>query len=112
MALRAKVLLSAFLFATVGFVVPRLEPAIASNIITVNSTLDGPDSNDSNCTLREAVESANADLSPDGDCADGSGTDTINFSPAIDTQAITLSGPVDILTPVTITGNGRTKTIV
>ena len=53
-----------------------------SNIITVNNTTD-PASTSGNgfCTLREAINNANATSDTSGgDCAAGTGTDTINFS--------------------------------
>jgi hypothetical protein len=53
-----------------------------SNIITVNNTTD-PASTSGNgfCTLREAINNANAASDTSGgDCAPGTGTDTIKFS--------------------------------
>ncbi|NJN44570.1 MAG: hypothetical protein HC806_07525, partial [Anaerolineae bacterium] len=48
---------------------------------------------DSQCTLREAIANADADSdTTGGDCAAGSGTDTISFDPSIFQGTITLSG--------------------
>jgi len=52
------------------------------NVITVNNFTD-PASTSGNgfCTLREAINNANAASdTPGGDCVAGTGTDTINFS--------------------------------
>ena len=58
--------------------------------ITVNSTSDGgPSPNTGNCTLREAIVSANTDTasgSVAGECAAGSGIDTINFDASFNGQ--------------------------
>src|ERR1700720_4614980 len=54
----------------------------SSNTITVNNTTD-PASTSGNgfCTLREAINNANAASDTSGgDCAPGTGTDTIKFS--------------------------------
>lgn len=54
----------------------------AATTITVNSTADDA-SNDGECTLREAITAANSDTASggaSGECAAGSGTDTIAFN--------------------------------
>ena len=51
------------------------------NIITVNTLSDDSTSGDGLCSLREAINNANsASDTTDGDCAAGTGTDTIEFS--------------------------------
>lgn len=60
-------------------------PPWPSQTITVNSLSDAA-SDDGQCTLREAITAANTDaasgLAP-GECAAGSGADTINFDPVV-----------------------------
>jgi CSLREA domain-containing protein len=77
----------------------------SGNTITVNNTTD-PASTSGNgfCTLREAINNANAASDTSGgDCAPGTGTDTIKFSvsgmisltstlPAIATNTLTIDG--------------------
>jgi len=79
--------------------------------ITVNSNLDTTTSGDGACTLREAIANANADGDiSGGDCAPGSGDDTIRFSPALIGQTITLSGTeLFINSNVTIAGPGASQ---
>lgn len=49
--------------------------------ITVNTTADNETAGDGSCTLREALNNSNDDTdTTSGDCAAGSGTDTIGFS--------------------------------
>lgn len=71
------------LLGLVGFVLLRHSPHVkAAGTITVNSTADDS-SNDGECTLREAITSANTDTASGaavGECAAGSGIDTINFA--------------------------------
>jgi predicted outer membrane repeat protein len=67
---------------------------------------------DSVCSLREAIANANADAdTTGGDCAAGSGADTITF--AAD-YTVTLAGSqlAAVTTAITITGNGPTSTII
>src|SRR5690349_13670886 len=55
---------------------------LAGSVITVNS-LANVDADDGECTLREAIAAANTDTTSGattGECAAGSGTDTIAFS--------------------------------
>lgn len=57
-------------------------PATADSTINVTTTADDdPFVPNGDCSLREAVISANNDFSPSGDCADGSGNDTIVLQP-------------------------------
>ena len=62
-------------------VLAQAQPAYAATI-TVNSTADVI-ANDGECTLREAITAANTDMvsgAMAGECAAGSGADTIVFS--------------------------------
>jgi CSLREA domain-containing protein len=86
-----------------------LIPAVAhAATITVNSTADTTGDN-SICTLRDAITSADNDTATGG-CTAGSGTDTINFSAAFDgtvansTIAMDTSTPVFVTKPVSIDG--------
>lgn len=57
-------------------------PIHAATTITVNSTADDED-NDGECTLREAITASNTDTASGaaaGECAAGSGNDTIEFN--------------------------------
>src|SRR3989344_1698657 len=63
-----------FLLAVAPLILLLSQPAFAANI-TVNTTADELNS-DGDCSLREAVQSANTDTAVDG-CTAGSGTDTI-----------------------------------
>jgi CSLREA domain-containing protein len=65
------------LFALVGAIaLAQSTPAVAATI-GVNTTADETDS-DAHCSLREAISAANDDSKgPGGDCAKGSGADTI-----------------------------------
>ena len=79
-------------------------PAMAG-IITVNDAGDSGGLND--CTLRQAVVSANNDNAGSSNCAAGSGADTIKFSPGVvEMGTITLSTASAITTTnnVYITG--------
>jgi hypothetical protein len=73
--------------------------------LDVNSLLDTSTARDGYCTLREALQNANENAdTTDGDCAPGSGDDTITFSV---TGAITLESNLpDVRTNVTINGPG------
>lgn len=54
--------------------------AEADTTITVNSLIDPGTRGDGSCTLREAINNANANADTSrGDCAAGSGSDNINF---------------------------------
>ncbi|HEY1359289.1 MAG TPA: CSLREA domain-containing protein [Thermoleophilaceae bacterium] len=56
-----------------------LPAAASADPIAVNTTLDLVTDNDGLCSLREAVDSANADDAGDSGCADGSGADVITL---------------------------------
>ena len=64
--------------------------------IVVNSTADPTGATDE-CTLRQAIESANTDTVPvDSDCVQGGGTDTITFAlPSAPPNTIHLADLVD-----------------
>ncbi len=56
-------------------------PTRAASLLVVNTTSDETTSGDGLCSLREAITNANAKAdTTGGDCAAGTGTDTINFS--------------------------------
>jgi uncharacterized delta-60 repeat protein/CSLREA domain-containing protein len=82
----------------------RVAPAPAA--IDVNSTADVA-ANDGQCTLREAITSANADApsgAASGECAAGAGDDTVTFSV---TGTINLAGALpDLSTNVALDGPG------
>src|SRR5688500_12714913 len=87
-------------------------PVYAAGMV-VNSNADIL-ADDGTCTLREALTNANTDsqlYATTGECAAGSGTDTITF--AAD-YAITLVGSQlpAVTTPITINGNGTANTII
>ena len=90
-------------------------PAHAAGSIVVNTNADNTIAGDDLCTLREAIANANADAdTTNGDCATGSGADTITFDVSTDGTPITLSGselPI-ITTNVTITGDGAANTLI
>ena len=79
--------------------------------ITVNSTEDTT-ANDGKCTLREAITSANNDdptsVPPAGECANGSGADTITFAlpPSTDPSTISLNSELLIADDLQIDGPG------
>jgi CSLREA domain-containing protein len=110
--------------AVLGLTVSPLPAAT----ITVNSTADAVDSDDRQCTLREAVIAANTDSasgSVGGECAKGDpGGDVIDFvnltgSPDVYKLAIppsasndTHTGDLNITDNVSIVGNGSIETII
>lgn len=86
-------------------------------IITVNTT-DDELNNDGDCSLREAIRSANLDTAVDA-CSAGSGADTINISPGIYTLTINgtseeaaVTGDLDITNDLTIAGIRASATII
>ena len=103
--------LTLFLLLSLSYV-----PVVHAANITVNTTID--DKDDSNCSLREAVQSANTNLAYGG-CSAGSGHDVIQFTLStpivltltseilIENDPLTISGPgVD---QFTINGNHTTR---
>jgi predicted outer membrane repeat protein len=87
----------------------------AANVITVNNTTDpARTSGNGFCTLREAIDNANSKSDTSGgDCAAGTGTDTIRFSLS---GTITLSNTLPAIQnsspgSLTIDGTGQTITL-
>ena len=78
-------------------------PAWAATI-TVNSTAD-PGVDDAQCTLREAITSANTDTAFGG-CVAGSGADTITFALPDDPSTISLNSELLIADDLQIDGPG------
>ena len=91
------------------FVALAVSPTTVSAIsnIHVNSTADTV-ANDGVCTLREAITAANTDTvsgAATGECAAGSGTDSIDFSVS-GTITLGSSRLPEITTAMTIDGAG------
>jgi CSLREA domain-containing protein len=81
-----------------------LAPAAHAAIITVNTTADELNS-DGDCSLREALASANDDGGLDNDaCTDGSGPDTISLPAG--TYMKTTFDPLNVTSPITIDPTG------
>ena len=81
--------------------------------ITVNNLTD-PLSTSGNgfCTLREAINNANsASDSSAGDCAAGTGDDSISFSVTGGAGAVSINSPLPVQKTVTIDGTGENITI-
>ena len=94
--------------AIVGAIAASLLPAAGASAaqISVTSTAD-PAGTSSQCTLRQAIDSANNDATPSGsNCTAGSGADTISFSNLLTFPAhITLTaGELGITHDTTIQG--------
>lgn len=93
---------------------------MAAATITVNTQLDELSATDGHCSLREAVTAANTDTasgSAAGECAAGSGTDTIQVPAGTYKLTIlgafdnsNLSGDIDINSNLTIVGAGAATT--
>jgi CSLREA domain-containing protein len=88
-----------------------------SAVISVDTVADEM-AVDGNCSLREALQAANLDTAVDA-CPAGSGADTIYLPTGVYTLSIAgagedqgLTGDLDILGDVTITGSGEGATIV
>lgn len=105
---------------TGGLVALTATPAQAAGLV-VNSKAQTATPGDGACTLREAIANANADAdTTGGDCAAGSGTDTITFAASVtgtigvgseltvtDADGLNLVGPgADVLT---ISGDGEVR---
>jgi CSLREA domain-containing protein len=91
----------ALTFSAIG-----ITPAHAASLV-VNSSLDNATASNGACTLREAINNANADSdTTGGDCIAGSGADTINFTST--NMTITLGSQLPAVTsPITIYGYGN-----
>jgi len=112
-------LIAALLTVLANVAVPP--PVARAATIIVNSNADNATANDGDCTLREAINNANANSdTTSGDCEAGTGADVI-ILPA-DTYTLTLgiedlnaTGDLDILTAggdLTIEGEGADTTII
>ena len=77
--------------------------AVAANII-VDSASDVIDTNDGNCTFREAIAAADNDAAVDT-CVAGNGDDTITFDNTLSDSKITLGSQINLLENVTIDGD-------
>lgn len=96
-------IITAFLFSSLSIYAANIE---------VNSLADDVD-NDGECTLREAVASADTDSTSGpaaGECGAGSGTDTITFSSSGTITRSTVS-PFGVNTAMTIDGTGQSIVI-
>jgi CSLREA domain-containing protein len=100
-----------------AFSAVRFAKSAQSALITVNTLKDELDV-DGNCSLREAIRAANLDTAVDA-CPAGSGADTIYLPGGVYTLSIAganenngLTGDLDILSDLTITGAGEAATIV
>jgi hypothetical protein len=83
--------------------------SIAQATLTLTVTTGGDTGGASDCTLRQAIESANNDNAGSSSCDAGSGNDTIVFDAALVDTTVTLSqGQLVITSPLTISGNGQT----
>lgn len=87
-------------------------PAYAAGI-TVNSSADTT-ADDGACTLREAIANAASDsqlFATAGECAAGSGSDTITFDSGLSGATIYLASTLDVLSNMTIDGSALTTQI-
>ena len=97
--------------AMIAFVVVGVPgaSAIAGSTIVVNSLADTATAGDGLCTLPEAINNANANAdTTSGDCAAGSGDDSITFASTV-TGTITLASALPTITDtagLTIDGPG------
>ena len=81
----------------------------AQATLTLTVTTGGDAGTASDCTLRQAIESANNDNAGSSSCAAGSGADTIVFADNLVNTTVTLSqGQLVVSSPLTISGNGQT----
>lgn len=92
-------------------------PLVYANTITVNTTADEVN-NDGDCSLREAILSANGDTAVDN-CSAGSGADVITLPPGTYTLSLAgtgenaaQTGDLDLLGSVTINGGGLNNSII
>ncbi|MBZ5589853.1 MAG: Ig-like domain-containing protein [Acidobacteriia bacterium] len=93
---------------------------VSAATITVNSTNDNLTAANGQCTLREALRNANTNSdTTGGDCTAGTGADTIVLPAGTYTLALPgagedggLTGDLDVLDPLTITGAGSGSTII
>ncbi|MCA9955524.1 MAG: CSLREA domain-containing protein, partial [Anaerolineales bacterium] len=91
-------------------------PLVHADTITVDTTADEVNTN-GNCSLREAILSANGDTAVDS-CTAGSGADVITLPPGTYTLSLAgagenaaQTGDLDITADVTINGGGMNNSI-
>lgn len=106
----------AVLMLALGLLAPQPAMAAPETDIIVSSQADVIDYDDHLCTLREAVIAANTDSAPAfgfGECLAGSGADTIilgtgiyPFTLAGAGENASLTGDLDVTSPITIQGTG------
>ncbi|MCB8979005.1 MAG: CSLREA domain-containing protein [Ardenticatenaceae bacterium] len=92
-------------------------PLVHADTITVDTTADEVNTN-GNCSLREAILSANGDTAVDS-CTAGSGADVITLPPGTYTLSLAgagenaaQTGDLDITADVTINGGGMNNSII
>ncbi len=102
--------LSAFLLVALFLLMVTASVGHAAGPIVVNSLADNTTAGDGSCTLREAITNANSNSdTTNGDCATGSGADTITFNVS---GTITLNAALPVLTDdLTIDGSGQSITL-
>jgi CSLREA domain-containing protein len=84
-----------------------IQPAQADSVIVVNTDDDNAATGDTFCTLREAINNANADSDTTGtDCSAGSGADEITFED--DYTIVLTSNLPGITSTLLINGAGQT----
>jgi len=103
-ARRFLVLSAALTLLSIG--VPVSAPAVAAGPIVVSTTAN-ENNNDGDCSLREAVSSANTDSRYDA-CKPGRGADTI----VLPKGRFKLDSLLTIAHPLTIAGAGRLRTVI
>jgi CSLREA domain-containing protein len=90
-------------------------PAYAAGIV-VNTAGDTVNANDGLCSLREAITAANTNTASGpaaGECAAGSGADTISFAGNYTITLAPASGQLpNVTSPITVNGNGAANTII
>lgn len=96
---------SRILFILVSFLIPMMPLAVQAATITVDDGAADAVAADGNCSLREAIQSANADAAPNANCTDGSGDDIIDLS-GVSADILLGSALDDLLTNIIITGPG------
>lgn len=108
------------LLALLAAIVSLAAFPLAAAAITVNSTADSLTAGDGNCTLREAIVNANANSdTTGGDCAAGSGADTVDLPAGTYTLTLagadedaSLTGDLDVSGDLTLTGAGAATTAI
>ncbi len=101
----------ALLVGAVGVYLP-LQSAGAGGAATINvDTTDDENNTDGDCSLREAVESANTNSAVD-DCEAGLGSDTVMIPAGTYTFALDGDGDIDVTSNIAFVGAGASTTIV